>query len=65
MRRSREWSSELLKMYWQEKGGVYLVKAVNRNVQFDKEKNLSQIKVGDRRIAMTLRLVSPRRELDL
>lgn len=47
MRRSREWSSEILKMYWQEKG-VYLVKVVNRNVQFDEEKNLNQIKFGDR-----------------
>lgn len=44
--RSREWSGEILKMFWQEKG-VYLVKVVNRNVRFDEEKNLNQIKVGE------------------
>lgn len=46
MSRSREWIGEILKMFWQEKG-VYLVKVVNRNVRFDEEKNLNQIKVGE------------------
>lgn len=47
VRGSRKWSMEILTVYWQGKA-VYVVRGVDRNVKFDEEKSLNQIKVGDR-----------------